>query len=188
MKLVLASGSPRRSELLEKAGFSFLIKPSDKEELKGGQLPPYELAKENARIKASDIEQRDLQGKIVLGADTIVILGREVLGKPRDIDEAREMLRKLSGKTHEVCTGVCLLSERNELLFHELSQVTFKELSEEIINRYHERVEVLDKAGGYGAQSETEIIIEKIEGEFENVMGLPLERVKRELAKLGIDS
>jgi len=186
MKLVLASGSPRRSELLKREGYTFLVQPSPVEELKGGMRPPYELAVENSRIKASDIARSLDSSYVVLGADTIVILEGEVLGKPVDLEEARSMLWKLSGKTHEVCTGVCLLANGKEKLFYELSQVSFKELSEDIIDDYHEKVEVLDKAGGYGAQSQTELIIREIKGEFENVMGLPVLRVKHELAKLGI--
>lgn len=186
MRFILASGSPRRVDLLRAAGFELEVIPSKVEELEGGDLPALELAKANASLKASDIHG-SLEGEVVvLGADTIVVLDGEVMGKPKTLEEGRVMLGRLSGKKHSVYTGVCVMSGEKSMTFQVSSDVYFKELSEEVIHEYQEKVEVLDKAGGYGAQSHRELIIERIDGEFENVMGLPMIKTQEVLAEFGI--
>ncbi|MDP0492636.1 MAG: Maf family nucleotide pyrophosphatase [Verrucomicrobiota bacterium JB023] len=183
MKLILASGSPRRSELLSREGFDFEVIPSAAEELLGGAMEPVALSVENARRKAVLVREQT-QGGVVLGADTVVVVEGETLGKPADLNEGREMLRKLSGRWHEVITGVALLAEGREKLFHEISRVRFHSLSEDAITDYHSRVQVLDKAGGYAIQEGGEMIIAELDGSRDNVMGLPVKLVQEELAQL----
>ncbi len=127
---------------------------------------------------------RSIPEALVLGADTLVYLEGEPLGKPRDLDEARAMLRRLSGRTHTVCTGVCLASDGGESVnvFHDLTRVTFRTLSEEAIGEYLRLVHVLDKAGSYAVQEHGESIVETVDGSLSNVVGLPIEAVLRHLA------
>lgn len=183
MKLILASGSPRRSELLAREGIAFTIIPAEVEELKGGSLPAEELALTNASLKARDVAQSH-QNDLIMGADTIVVVEGQVLGKPRDLDEGAQMLRILSGKWHEVITGVALVSGGKESLFAETTRVRFQILSEKDILDYHERVHVLDKAGGYAIQDGGDCIIAEVEGCRDNVMGLPVQRVIESLKNL----
>lgn len=186
MTFVLASSSPRRVDLLAAAGYHFEKRPSLVDELRAGDLSAIELAEANAELKAHDIQKQLSQGVVVLGSDTVVSLGEDVMGKPRSLEEGRSMLWRLSGKKHSVYSGVCITNGEKTETFHVCSDVYFKELSDEIISEYHEKVEVLDKAGGYGAQSCRELIIERIDGEFENVMGLPMIQTQVVLAEFGI--
>ena len=180
MNLILASASPRRSELLAREGISFEIVPSGIEELPVGSLPPVELAVENALLKARDIAASYSEA-LVLGSDTVVVIDGETLGKPKDLEEGAEMLRSRAGRWHEVVSGVALVAKGQEVSFYETTRVCFKPLSEEEITDYQNRVHVLDKAGGYAIQDGGERIIAEVEGCRDNVMGLPVNRVVTEL-------
>ena len=179
--LILASGSPRRRELLEKAGVEFDVIVSSAEEIHDNSLAMGELCETNARLKAEAVAC-DHTDAAVIGADTLVFVDGIALGKPKDIEEARTMLRKLSGRTHQVCSGVCVAGpgeKRNT--FHEVTEVIFHTLSEELIETYLEKTSPLDKAGAYGIQDHGEMIVERISGNFDNVMGLPVELLLTEL-------
>lgn len=183
MNLILASGSPRRKELLAREGVKFEVESSGVEEFPANSMEPVALARENALLKARDVFSRK-SDSVVLGADTVVVIGGQTLGKPKDLVEGAEMLRLLSNNWHEVVTAVALLSENGEEVFHETTRVCFRELSESDIAAYHAEVEVLDKAGGYAIQSGGERIIAEVEGCRDNVMGLPVGRVLTELQKI----
>lgn len=183
MRIVLASGSPRRRELLERAGLSFEVRPSPAEELHDATLPLGELCERNAELKARAVIDPDA---VVIGADTLVGIDGEPLGKPRDLDQARAMLRRLSGREHLVCTGVCLVCPGGVVeCFHGRTRVEFQELSEERIDDYFSRVDPLDKAGAYGIQEHGEMLVSGIEGDFDNVMGLPVGELMRRLQACG---
>lgn len=174
---MLASASPRRRDLLTEAGFETVIKPADVEELSGG-LTPRELVITNAELKALSVAST-LRGDLVLGADTIVVLDQEILGKPRDLDHATAMLTQLSGRIHEVLTGVCLLrgGAATRCSFVESTRVRFRPLDAATICDYLASIHPLDKAGAYAAQEDQGRLIESIEGPLDNVIGLPVARV-----------
>jgi len=177
MPIVLASSSPRRKELLERAGVAVEVIPSPAEELHDASLKPEVLCEHNAAIKARPVAAMRPDAQVI-GSDTLVFIDDEPLGKPADMDEAREMLRKLSGRDHHVCTGVCVIYPGGrEECFHGDTIVTFRKLTDEEIDAYFELVNPLDKAGAYGIQEHGERIIEKIDGDFDNVMGLPVAMV-----------
>lgn len=179
--LVLASASPRRVELLRGAGFDFEIVVPQVEEAHDATLTPAELTVENARRKALE-GSRLRPGALVIGADTLVYVDREPLGKPADLKEALVMVRRLSGRSHEVCTGVAFACDgRIEKELHVITHVTFKVLTDEVIRDYHSRVNPLDKAGAYGIQACTEMVMERMEGSFTNVVGLPVDEVSEVL-------
>ncbi len=174
---MLASSSPRRSELLARAGVIFEIVVSPAEEIHDASLKPDALCELNASLKAEAVA-RVMPDATVIGADTLVFIDDLPLGKPLDLADARAMLRRLSGRTHRVCTGVCVIypgGERNS--FHDLTEVVFRELDDAAIDEYFARVNPLDKAGAYGIQEHGERIIAEIRGSFENVMGLPVDMV-----------
>ena len=180
--IILASVSPRRHELLRDAGLAFEVVASTAEEIHDHDIPPPELCEENAALKAREVAARHPQATVI-GADTLVFLDGEALGKPADLDEARAMLRKLSGRTHFVCTGVCVIRPGGgETRFHEITDVTFQALKEADIENYISRAHTLDKAGAYGIQEHGDLIIEGIRGSYDNVMGLPVGRLLTELA------
>ena len=171
--VILASASPRRAALLREAGPEFAsmrIMPSDAEE---GADPL-----ENARLKAESVAASNPRA-IVIGADTVIRFGDETIGKPADLDDARAILAKLSGCTHDVVTGVCVRCLENDILvrFEEATHVTFRVLAPEAIEKYIKAVNVLDKAGAYAIQEHGDDIIEGIEGSRTNVIGLPVERL-----------
>ncbi|MFT4177559.1 MAG: Maf family protein [Luteolibacter sp.] len=177
MPLVLASTSPRRRELLERVGLVFEIVPSPAEELHDVSMSPAELCEVNAEMKAAAVSALRPEDTVI-GADTLVFIDDEPLGKPKDLVEARVMLRRLSGREHQVRTGVCVLFPGGgKKRFHALTTVRFRELSDEEIDAYFSLVDPLDKAGAYGIQEYGERIVAEIEGSFENVMGLPVDRV-----------
>jgi len=173
---ILGSGSPRRRELLGQIMSDYSVEVSDAEEIFSHPKGTLALVKENARIKASSVAQSNLQ-HWVLGADTLVALEERVLGKPKSIGEATEMLQFLSGQTHQVSTGLCLINRTldYEETRVETSQVTFKEINDSTIAEYFKKVNPLDKAGGYAIQTRPDLIIKKFEGSHSNVIGLPLE-------------
>ena len=177
MPIVLASASPRRSELLARAGVVFEVVVSPAEEIHDASLKPDHLCELNAGLKA-DAVALVRPDATVIGADTLVFIDDIPLGKPRDLEEAQEMLRRLSGRTHQVCTGVCVIHPGGEkILFHDLTEVTFRELDDAAIAGYFSLVNPLDKAGAYGIQEHGERIISEIRGNFDNVMGLPVDKL-----------
>ena len=173
---VLASKSPRRKELLGNIGINAQIIPSSVDESPYKKLPPEQMVKELAMLKACDVA-RSLRGNtVVIGADTCVCLGGKVFGKPQNMDEAEEMLRELSGKTHEVFTGFCIYNCKDGTAVSraEVTHVTFRVLTDSEIKAYVKTREPMDKAGAYGIQRRGALFIEKIEGDYFNVVGLPL--------------
>ncbi len=188
-EIILASGSPRRRELLGEMGVRFEVVTADVTELDAASSPgftPIEIALENARRKAQAVA-RQVANRWVLGADTVVALEQRLFGKPADLEQAREYLRALSGRTHEVITGCALFEpDGRESGFFETTQVTFRVLSEETIARYLAEVHVLDKAGAYALQERGEWIIERVEGSRTNVIGLPTELLARVFRRRGL--
>ena len=180
--LILASSSPRRVELLRALGVEFQVLVGDAQEVAPEHLTPHEIAQINAYRKARVVAKR-VPDALVLGADTIVCLGRRVFGKPADRVEASRMLGKLQGQTHEVVTGVCLirLRQHRQRLFAVSTQVRFRPLHTPEIQRYLALMNPLDKAGAYAIQEHGEMLVESVAGSFSNVVGLPLERLKEEL-------
>lgn len=171
--LILASQSPRRRELLAAARVEFSIVVRDTEELKNAPMTPQELCLHNARAKAEAVF-REHPDSTVIGADTLVFLDGRPLGKPQDEEEARSMLRILSGCTHHVCTAVSIQSPLGVKDIAVLTEVTFRPLAEEDIRRYMELVDVMDKAGSYAFQEHGEMIISSVRGDTDNVIGLPV--------------
>lgn len=185
LDIVLASGSPRRKELLEKAGIPFRVMVSDAEEIAESTIDPAEVAMENARLKAAAVA-RDLPfSSIVIGADTIVVLDGRIFGKPVGKQDARRMLRALSGRAHQVITGVCIMQGERVERFAEVTNVVFKQLSDEDIDAYIATGEPLDKAGAYGIQGKGGALVDHIDGSFDNVVGLPVARVHEMLGDEG---
>jgi septum formation protein len=187
MRIILASGSPRRRELLAAAGLEFDVIPSPAEEIHDASMGMAELCEENARLKATAvaIHHRDA---VVIGADTLVFLDGEPLGKPNDMAEAESMLRRLSGKTNRVCTGVCIMGPgENVTSLHVVTDVFFRVIDDETLFAYLAQTHPLDKAGAYGIQDRGEMIIERIEGSYDNVMGFPVEQVLQALDLRRVD-
>tara|TARA_B110000003_G_scaffold240663_1_gene247438 strand:- start:1326 stop:1931 length:606 start_codon:yes stop_codon:yes gene_type:complete len=184
---ILGSGSPRRRELLGQIMSDYSVEVSDAEEIFSHPEGTLALVMENARIKASSVVQSNLQ-HWVLGADTLVALEERVFGKPKSVGEATEMLQFLSGQTHQVSTGLCLINKTldYEETRVETSQVTFKEINDLTIEEYFNEVNPLDKAGGYAIQIRPDLIVEKFEGSRSNVIGLPLQMLGKWLAELDI--
>lgn len=181
--LILASASPRRTEMLEQLGLEFTAVRSEAPEVAPEHLSPAEIAQINAYRKARATAKR-FPDRLVLGADTVVSLGLALFGKPRNLADAERMLAKLRGRTHLVVTGVCLLHLRahRQKVFAVSTAVTFRNLHRGQIRRYLAQISPLDKAGGYAIQEEGDLIVKQIHGSFTNVVGLPLERLKEELA------
>lgn len=182
--LVLASASPRRADLLREIGVSHEIISPQVEEAHDASLTPEQLTVENARRKA--LAGSALRpGCLVLGADTLVYIDGDPLAKPADMQEALHMVRRLSGRSHEVCTGVVLARDGSVVrAFHVITHVTFKPLTDDVIRDYHSKVNPLDKAGAYGIQAHTEMLLESMGGSFSNVVGLPVERLREVLESL----
>ena len=172
-QLILASGSPRRRDMLRKVGLEFDVIPSPAEELHDEHMPLDQLCEENARLKALAVAQ-DYPEATVIGADTLVYIDQKPLGKPRSKEEAEATLMRLSGRTHQVCTGVCIARAGKADSFHSITEVVFKKLSEETIKDYMSKVDVMDKAGSYAVQEHGEMIIEQVRGDYDNVVGLPV--------------
>ncbi len=188
MKVILASGSPRRKELLEKLNIPFEVRVSHAEEIITTTRP--EQVTEELSFQKSEAVMREsgLKECIVIAADTVVVLGCHILGKPKDRDEAYEMISALQGKSHYVYTGVTIhkmTPERGDTsVFCERTKVNVAEMNEEEIQSYIDTDEPYDKAGGYGIQGIFSRYIEGIEGDYFNVVGLPLHRVYRELTRM----
>ena len=179
--IVLASASPRRLELLTDAGWIVECDPSGAVEIESGMDTPADLAMANARLKWEAVAHRHTG--VVLSADTVVWMGGKSYGKPADRQEARQMLRELSGATHEVVTGVKVgIFGAWVVEFHVSSLVTFRAVDEAFISDYVERINPLDKAAGYAAQGDDGRLISRIEGPLSNVIGLPIEKVQEVLS------
>ena len=187
-KLLLASNSPRRRELLTDAGFDFEVFAPKVAERFDVDLTLRELTALNAMRKGLSVARAHPK-HLVLAADTLVAIDDQILGKPKNKRDAVAMLQRLSGRTHEVCSSVfiCQLTSARSTSFSELSRVHFRELSRAKIDNYFTRVNPLDKAGAYAAQGFGSKIIEKIDGSYTNVVGLPMERTVPALAQFGIE-
>lgn len=202
-QIILASQSPRRKELLEQIGLEFEICPAKGEEIITKTIPEevvMELSKQKAEEVAAMVssytqEHKDITTPsdiLVIGADTVVAYDGKILGKPVDEADAKRMLSMLSGNTHSVFTGVTLVlidksGRAGELVFFEKTDVKMHAMSEQEIDRYIATGEPMDKAGSYGIQGRCAIYIEKIDGDYNNVVGLPITRIYQELKKIGID-
>ena len=188
-RIVLASRSPRREALLRQVGLDFEVLSSDLEEQWPEGLPPAEVAAHLALEKAQSIASQ-LDSGLVIGADTAVVVDGRVLGKPSNPEEARAMLRLLSGREHQVITGIAVVDagDGRTLVDSVTTNVRFAPLSEQVIQRYVATGEPLDKAGGYGIQGYGALLIEGISGDYNNVVGLPLRRLAELLVELGYDA
>jgi len=186
-KLILASASPRRKQLLSQLGLDFTVEPSSGDENIRANLPPEVTAVTLAEAKAVNVACRHNDG-LVLGADTIVVIDGRILGKPRDAGHASQMLSWLSGKWHSVYTGLALIDAETGKLIEDFeeSRVKFKNLSEREIKSYINTGEPLDKAGAYGIQGKGSLLVEKIEGCYYNIVGLPLFKLNTLLFEFGI--
>ncbi len=181
--VILASASPRRAELLRLLKVNFQIMPADVAEVTYEHLSPLEVCQLNAHRKAFAIAKK-IPDALVLGADTLVFLDNEILGKPRSLAQARTMLARLQGRSHQVVTGVSLihLRKHQERIFAASTDVLFHPLDGAQIREYTTRVHTLDKAGAYAIQEAGEVLISEISGSYSNVVGLPLEILRAELA------
>jgi septum formation protein len=186
-KLILASASPRRKQLLAELGLIFEVVVADVTEHEDPATDPRVMVTHNAALKADWVATR-YPHAYVLGADTTVFIDRRVLNKPSDLAEARAMLKRLSGRTHTVFTGVALRRLADGLQIDEgvTSEVTFKAFDDAVIDAYFTIVNPLDKAGAYGIQDGRELIVDGWKGSFSNIMGLPMEATKQILARCGL--
>lgn len=183
---IVASASPRRKEILTMGGFNFRIIPSDCDESINGELSPEETVKELAEKKALSVLSQN-EASVVLGCDTVVALGNEILGKPIDRDDAFRMIKNLSGKTHRVCTGVCIAEKGRKETFVSVAEVEFHELSDETAKSYVETGECDDKAGAYGIQGLGGTLVKSIKGDYYAIVGLPYAETVRVLATFGVN-
>lgn len=177
-KIILASGSPRRHQLMRDAGFDFEVRLKPTEEIYPETLLPEKIPEYLSCLKAAAFQGELKDDELLVTADTIVCLGAKVLGKPHNRENAIEMLHRLSGQKHRVVTGVCLTTSRKQQTFSAFTDVYFKELTDEEIIYYIDRYKPFDKAGAYGIQEWIGYIgIERIDGSFYNVMGLPVQKL-----------
>ena len=186
-RLILASASPRRRQLLAAAGFRFEVVAPEVAEISTGMLTIREITCWNALRKGLAVA-RAHPDEVVLAADTLVALGHEVIGKPANAADARRLLRRLSGREHTVASGIFIahLRRGRSETFSEISHVVFKKLSDQMINDYLAKIDPLDKAGAYAAQGHGRDIIRRIVGSRSNVIGLPLEKTRAALARFAV--
>lgn len=183
MNLILASASPRRKELVRRLSIHAEVIPCEIEE-RADKSNPVEYVKTLASLKAHDVFQK--HGGVVLGADTVVVLDDEILEKPHTIAEADDMFKKLCGRTHKVITGICIVSDKNEVVDFEQTFVTFGDYDEKLVSAYILSGAPFDKAGGYGIQDKAlKSLIVKVDGDFDNVVGLPVKKVDELLKHFG---
>ncbi len=180
METILASNSPRRRELLTLAGIEYTVVPSECEEILPENIAPADAVEELARQKAEDVFCR-YPDKMIIAADTVVALGNTILGKPKDEKDAFSMLSSLSGNTHTVYTGVCIKTKEKTDIFHCATDVEFYELTKEQITEYIATKEPCDKAGAYGIQGKGSLLVKRINGDYFNVVGLPLAETVRHI-------
>lgn len=187
-KIILASMSPRRKEILAKTRLPFDVVASDYEENMSLALPPSKLAEHLSKGKAEAVAAQ-YPDAIIIAADTFIVFENQLIGKPRNAAHAIEILQMLRGKAHQVITGVTILdtASGNEKSFHDTANVYMKNITDETIRAYVATGEPLDKAGAYALQELGAVLIEKIEGDFFNVMGLPLSRLSDELQLFGVN-
>lgn len=186
VKLILASNSPRRKKIMTDLGLDFDVIPSNYDEKLSTDTFSYEIIEDLATQKALDVVRRVDKDKLVIGADTVVILHNKILGKPHSKDEAFKMLKELSGNTHSVVTAICGINTKTNraALLSTTSYVRFKELTDEMIHFYIDNFNPLDKAGSYGIQELPPNFLDKYEGSFENIIGLSPESVMAVLEQL----
>ena len=184
--IILASGSPRRWELLEQVGIPFETDTSEADETMGDGIKPADYVEELSKRKAEAVASRH-PDDVILGADTIVAFDDKILGKPSDADEAYDMLCMLAGRTHSVYTGVTIIFPyQNIETFHVKTDVKMYDMDKKILREYTESGEPLDKAGAYGIQGKGAILVERIDGDYSNVKGLPVAEVYRRLYSLNL--
>ena len=184
-RIILASGSPRRQQFLKELDVDFEIQLKDIEEIYPEHLQAEEITNFLAKLKAAAFALELKEEEILITSDTIVWLNKKALGKPKDYDDAFEMLTEMSGTTHKVITSVCLKTTDKEIVFYEETLVTFTKLSSEEIKYYLDNYKPYDKAGSYGIQEWIGLVaIKKIEGSYANVVGLPTHRLYEEMMKL----
>ena len=182
-QIILASNSPRRKQFLSDLGLTFTVKPANVNEEYPSQLQGKDIALYIAQQKASVFNNLNVN-EIIISCDTIVWIDNEALGKPENSDDAKKMLQQLSGKTHEVISAVCIKSNQKEKLFYDVTEVTFNTLNSLDIDYYVNTFKPFDKAGSYGIQEWIGLIgIEKINGSYTNVVGMPMEKLYNELMK-----
>ncbi|MCM8536009.1 MAG: Maf family protein [Lentisphaeraceae bacterium] len=179
--IILASQSPRRKKILEQAGFSFKTVVPDTEEKTLATAS--ETVSRNARIKANTVA-KDYPDHLVIAADTVVSLDEKILEKPKDLNEAKQMLKQLSGRSHQVISAVSISLQSQNIDFSETSEVFFNDLTSKTIDTYFSKVDPLDKAGAYNIDEHKELIIDHFTGEYENIMGLPITILKENLKKI----
>lgn len=193
--IILASASPRRREILGQVGVEFQVIPSNREEIIT-KSKPIEIVRELATMKSHEVYEQTQEPVIVIGADTIVVHNNEIMGKPKEEEDAKRMLRGIQDNTHEVYTGVSILIRdydmnnqlmEKELSFEEATKVSIYPMNEDDIEAYVATKEPMDKAGAYAIQGEFAIYVKKIDGDYYNVVGLPVARIFQELRKIGID-
>ena len=187
-RIILASASPRRKELLEKIGLKFEVDASNCVEEVDPALEPDELTRRISLTKAKSVAPR-YKDALIIAADTIGVIGKKLLGKPQTVDEARKMLAQISGKSHEVITGFTVLDTTTNKVFSGTvnTKVYIKKLTTQEIDAYVQTGEPMDKAGAYGIQGLGAVIVEKIEGDYYNVVGLPLSALAEVLKEFGIN-
>lgn len=178
--IILASASPRRRELLTLAGIEYKVIPSECEEMLPEKITPSDAVKSLAEQKATDVFKRYPEDTVI-AADTVVALGEKILGKPKNKDDAFHMLASLSGKTHTVYTGVCIMKNGSAETFYSATEVEFYTLTPSEIDAYIATNEPMDKAGAYGIQGKGSLLVKKINGDYFNVVGLPLAETVRKL-------
>ena len=176
-KIILASGSPRRAKVLRDAGVEFEVRTADVQEI-SIDSDPVRTVQYNAEVKAQAVASLSQNDELIIAADTVVYAHEgdkgQVLGKPVDMDDAKDMLRRLSGRDHGVSTGVCVIRGRKKIAFVDESLIRFKKLDEALIDEYHSLVNPLDKAGAYNIDEHGDMLVEKLGGSHESVMGLPI--------------
>ncbi|MCF8321355.1 MAG: Maf-like protein [Flavobacterium sp.] len=184
-KLILASGSPRRQQFFKDLDLDFEIRLKEIEEIYPDHLKAHEITDYLALLKANAFEGELNENEILVTSDTIVWHNNKALGKPKDYDDAFQILKMLSNETHEVITSVCFKTSKNSTVFHEITKVTFSTLSDESIHYYLKNYQPFDKAGAYGIQEWIGFIgVSKIEGSYANVMGMPTDKVFNYLLNL----
>lgn len=182
--IILASKSPRRKALLEKAGIKFRVIESGLKEYLDPKLKPHALAKKLSLEKASVVSKKFIKS-IIIAADTLVVCDEKILGKPFDKTDAKNMLEFLSGKIHSIVTGFTIIDGNNVITKSEETKIHMRKISSDEINAYIQTKESYDKAGAYAIQGEAKKFIKKIEGDFDNAVGLPINSLLKELKKLG---
>lgn len=182
MEIILGSNSPRRIEILKRYGLEFSLDSPKLESENMTGLYPEVVAMALAFEKGQDVLKRKRNG-LIMSFDTIVVYREEIMGKPKDEKDAFETLKKLSGNTHQVITGICLTTGYKKILDYEITQVKFKEIDDKMILKYISTGEPMDKAGSYGIQGIGEIFVEEVKGSYSNVVGLPISKLDHMLRK-----